>query len=220
MNVIFKNIFFLLSISYVTQLYKIQLTEEKGESVIPCNRTNLCYISIVFDISSDILSNELFVDMKNILKNNISTEIPNFTQVSFTTFSRDINTILNFGNFKNKDDFLEFVESLKQSPGFILSNVLNTVNNLATPSTTKLSTFVIISNYDKEEIANSIVYANKLRQKGSLNFVILGRGIKPVQLLSLEPSSIYAINFDNNDTKQLTAFFYNSLSCFPENCIR
>ncbi|CEF60078.1 von Willebrand factor, type A domain-containing protein [Strongyloides ratti] len=216
MKVIYKLILFLTIINTISLTYKIEIGNVKNNN--EC-QDDTCNIGIVFDTSSDILNNQLFIKSKNILQYNLSTEIPHFNQVSFTSFNENIN-ISTFGMFKNKDEFSEIVKSLKQSPGFSLSKALYSVNNLSYTSTNRQSTFVFISKYDKEEIKKSIEYAKELWKKGSLNFIIMGDGILPIQLLPLHPSSIYLLTFDKNDTIQLKSFFYNNLLCFDKDCLK
>uniref|UniRef100_A0A0K0EM65 VWFA domain-containing protein n=1 Tax=Strongyloides stercoralis TaxID=6248 RepID=A0A0K0EM65_STRER len=216
MKILYKCILFFTILNNTSLTYKIELSN--GGKNVEC-QADICNVNIVFDTSSDVLSKQLFIKSKNILQNNISMEIPHFNQVSFISFNENIN-ISTFGMINNKNDFLTIVNSLQQSSGFFLSKALSTLNNLTNPLTNKQSTFVFVSKYDNEEIKKSINYAKSLRQKGSLNFIIMSNDIQPIQLLPLQPSSIYFLTFDKNDTKQLKAFFYNNLSCFPKDCIR
>uniref|UniRef100_A0A0N5A6B4 VWFA domain-containing protein n=1 Tax=Parastrongyloides trichosuri TaxID=131310 RepID=A0A0N5A6B4_PARTI len=176
----------------------------------------LCNINIILDTSSNVLSNNLFLKTISFIKENISNQIPNYSQLSFTTFDKNIE-FSTYGTFNDQTHFVNYLNTVKQSEGFNLFDTLSGIYNLTIPITGKQSTFIFISQYDNLEFKKSIEVSSELRKKGSLNFIIMGTNIRTFQLLQLNPSSIYLFTYDQNDISQLSHFFDNSLTCSCNN---
>uniref|UniRef100_A0A0K0DSV9 VWFA domain-containing protein n=1 Tax=Strongyloides stercoralis TaxID=6248 RepID=A0A0K0DSV9_STRER len=177
-----------------------------------------CNIAIGVDLSSDILSPNYFEIEIEILQNNISNIIPDFRNVALLGYNNDVTYKKDFQSLNSKIDFISELESFTQKPGFNLTSLLQNLNSLNVPSCEKLSTFIFLSE-NVTDILSSIPFAVELRNKGTLNFIILGTGVKKVDLKPLNPSSVYEFDLAKCDVESLLIYFSNQIMCDRKNCL-
>ncbi|CEF61326.1 von Willebrand factor, type A domain-containing protein [Strongyloides ratti] len=178
-----------------------------------------CDIAFAFDSSSDVLDSDLFNSEINITLLNIVPIIADYDRVATISYNQDVTNFQNFGSFNTKQDLDNYLLSLSQGSGSRLSLALAKLDSLNPPDNGKLSSFVFVTKYDAQEFQNAIPYAESLRKKGSLNFIILGTAVTKKQIEQLNPSNIFALTFGNACSNEIEIFYYKSLTCGSNSCI-
>uniref|UniRef100_A0A0N5C253 VWFA domain-containing protein n=1 Tax=Strongyloides papillosus TaxID=174720 RepID=A0A0N5C253_STREA len=170
-------------------------------------------IILSIDASTDALPSLLFQKEINLIRDNITLDWTNFNKVALTWYNEKPFVTYKFGQINSKSQFDNFLNAIQQSSGSKLSLLLNELNNIPTTLGNKLSTFIFISSSTNEEINEAIQYANQLKQKGTLNFIILGNIITETDLKPLNASNIFYWTFADYCIEPLINFFINSLDC-------
>ncbi|CEF70423.1 von Willebrand factor, type A domain-containing protein [Strongyloides ratti] len=176
-------------------------------------------IVISVDASSDALIPILFQKEIALIRDNLTSNWNDFSKVALTWYN-EIPFVKNqIGDIKNKNQFNQLLNNIQLSDGSKLSSLLNALNNtiILTPGNS-LSTFVFISMTSADEINEAKKYANDLKAKGALNFIILGNIVNKNDLEPLNPSNIFYWTFADHCINQLQDFFVKSLNC-DNNCI-
>ncbi|CEF71093.1 von Willebrand factor, type A domain-containing protein [Strongyloides ratti] len=177
-----------------------------------------CNIAIGVDLSSDILSPDYFKTEIEILQNNISNIIPDYRRVALVGYNNDITYESPFQSLTSKNDFISTLSLYTQKSGSNLTLLLQNINSLTISYCEKLTTYIFLSE-KVTDILSSIPYAVELKNKGTLNFIILGTGIKKEDLNPLNPSSIYEFDFGECDIESLLKYLSNQMICGRNNCI-
>uniref|UniRef100_A0A0K0FAJ8 VWFA domain-containing protein n=1 Tax=Strongyloides venezuelensis TaxID=75913 RepID=A0A0K0FAJ8_STRVS len=170
-------------------------------------------IIISIDASKDALPSLLFQKEISLIRDNITLDWTNFNKVALTWYNEKPFITYKFGQINSKSQFDNFLNIIQQASGSKLSLLLNELNNIPTTLGNKLSTFVFISSSTNEEINNAIQYADQLKQKGTLNVIILGNIISETDLKPLNASNIFYWTFADYCIEPLRNFFINSLDC-------
>uniref|UniRef100_A0A0K0G4U0 VWFA domain-containing protein n=1 Tax=Strongyloides venezuelensis TaxID=75913 RepID=A0A0K0G4U0_STRVS len=173
----------------------------------------ICDMAFVVDSSFDKISLYEFMTQIEIMKNNVSTLITNFRNIYLTSYDKYQGHEYNFYSMDTIDDFKRNLDTFSQGKGSRLSLVLNKIATLNPPFCGKLSTYVFISEYNLNEIQKSISLVNKLKEKGSINFVILGSNINAQELSPLNPSNILTYDFISCDINEILNFIKTTQTC-------
>uniref|UniRef100_A0A0N5A491 VWFA domain-containing protein n=1 Tax=Parastrongyloides trichosuri TaxID=131310 RepID=A0A0N5A491_PARTI len=179
----------------------------------PCTETKVCNIVFGIDSSSDILTNEYFENQLQLIEDDISMRIDDFSRVAILDYNQNATLINGFGTLYSKQDFINAIKNIQQKPGSSLSSVLETISYLAIPDSYKLSTYILMSKNDPNEIAKSTSLSSKINVLGSLNFILLGTDVKKTNLLPLTYSNEIDYELATCDTQPVVEFFSNSLTC-------
>ncbi|CEF59465.1 von Willebrand factor, type A domain-containing protein [Strongyloides ratti] len=183
-------------------------------SVTP--KPNLCDLIISIDNSNDTLFIDEFNYEKNVIINNITTMISDYSRVALSLYSSSL-TVQNFGTLKDSTQFNDFIKQSTQQPGTNLTNNLYNLNLVASSTSNKISTFVFIGTKDQNDLQNAVTNAKSLNDKGNLYFIIVGTYVTKRDLINLTPlKNIYVWDFANCPISQLMKFINQNSICDPE----
>uniref|UniRef100_A0A0N4Z4E2 VWFA domain-containing protein n=1 Tax=Parastrongyloides trichosuri TaxID=131310 RepID=A0A0N4Z4E2_PARTI len=174
-----------------------------------------CDTDIIFsvDASIDVLPPFLFDMEINLIKDNITNNWNNFNQVALIPYTQEPNLAYSFGSIQSKTQFDLDLSSISQSNGTSLSELLKGLNTLTVTPGSQLSTFVFITYTTTDELTKAKIYADQLKAKGTLNFIILGNLITADDLNPLNASNIFYWTFSTQCISPLVNFVETSLSC-------
>uniref|UniRef100_A0A0N4ZPD9 VWFA domain-containing protein n=1 Tax=Parastrongyloides trichosuri TaxID=131310 RepID=A0A0N4ZPD9_PARTI len=172
-----------------------------------------CNTLIAVDSSSDILIPYLFEKELEIIQNNISKVIPDFSRVAIASYNEKTTINSYFNTLSNSIDFSNIIGSITSKPGSRLSILLETLYNITIPENTIINTVIFISEYIPDEISNSVNISKLIKERGSLNFIILGTDIKEEYLKILEPTNVFQLDFSICDINEVNDKFKNFTSC-------
>uniref|UniRef100_A0A0N5C6U0 ORFan n=1 Tax=Strongyloides papillosus TaxID=174720 RepID=A0A0N5C6U0_STREA len=171
------------------------------------------YFSISIDTNSQFLDKSQFHFIKNVIQNNISLLITNYSKVSIDSFDIKYNRWFTFGEIMNIQEFMMDIYMLKQRKMSNFYLLTQRLNMLPIPSDWLISTYIFISQISRNEIDKSIEEAKILKSKGTLNFIIMGNGTLISDLNILQPSNIFLWNLTTSSIYSLEKFFNNSIAC-------
>uniref|UniRef100_A0A0K0EIP5 VWFA domain-containing protein n=1 Tax=Strongyloides stercoralis TaxID=6248 RepID=A0A0K0EIP5_STRER len=171
-------------------------------------------VTLAVDSSTDSLLPILFSDYEEgLIKNNITSNWTDFSNVNLVWYSENPNVHMTIGTMETRSNF-EFILSLiKQSSGSNLDKLIEKLLNIPQTSGNNVSTFIFIAQYYKNNMENTYKNIQLLKQKGSVNFIILGNVAKIQDLEPLQPSNIFYWNFYLKCIPLILQFFQNSLTC-------
>uniref|UniRef100_A0A0N5C252 VWFA domain-containing protein n=1 Tax=Strongyloides papillosus TaxID=174720 RepID=A0A0N5C252_STREA len=171
-------------------------------------------VTIAVDSSSDLLLPMLFNDYElSLIKNNITANWENFSNVSLVWYSGNPTVRTTTGTMETKSNFDLVLSSIKQGVGSNLTKLTEKLVNVPITPGNNLSTFIFITNYDDQDQNTTYQNIQELKKSGSVNFIILGNIIKTQDLEPLQPTNIFYWDFDDNCIPLIVNFFQNSLSC-------
>uniref|UniRef100_A0A0K0ESK8 VWFA domain-containing protein n=1 Tax=Strongyloides stercoralis TaxID=6248 RepID=A0A0K0ESK8_STRER len=179
-------------------------------------------ILIVVDTSSDKLSKELFNRQKNFLQYNLSSSLDftslGYCHIALASYNENVSTKYSFGSITTNLEYIQDIYSMSQGTG---SNLTNLFTNLATItpscSTDPISTFVMISEVDQQDVINAVEPAKIVAKKGNLNFIILGTAVKKSDLKPFYFANITTWELSACDENSTITFVKNNLLC-PQKC--
>uniref|UniRef100_A0AC35UHP8 VWFA domain-containing protein n=1 Tax=Rhabditophanes sp. KR3021 TaxID=114890 RepID=A0AC35UHP8_9BILA len=171
-------------------------------------------VVIAIDSSSDVLNADDFNDQINFIYNVfINQRWTHFERLAVPVFSAVTTPFYTFNTMHSYADVQNNINTIKQSPGFGLANLLDTILNLQRSIPTTLSTFVFVSETDQLDINNAIPLAEKLLALGNLNIIVMGTKIKSALLQALKPTNLFMIP----DLRQISDTFsiklMNAMAC-------
>uniref|UniRef100_A0A0K0FAJ6 VWFA domain-containing protein n=1 Tax=Strongyloides venezuelensis TaxID=75913 RepID=A0A0K0FAJ6_STRVS len=163
--------------------------------------------------ASNNLNTTLFKNEIDVIRNDITYGWNNFEKIALTWYN-DKTTILTFRTIVNRKEFEIDLSVINQESGLSLTNLLSNLNNLKLPLSNTLSTFIFISSTTNDDIDNSVEYAKSLKNKGTLNFIVLGNNNQSMDLEEkLKPSNIFYYDFSMRNVTDLVKFFNDSMVC-------
>uniref|UniRef100_A0A0N5BLM2 VWFA domain-containing protein n=1 Tax=Strongyloides papillosus TaxID=174720 RepID=A0A0N5BLM2_STREA len=153
---------------------------------------SVCKTDIIFavDASSDVLFPFLFNLEINLIKDHLASDSLDYSKVSLAWYNGNIN-ITKFNTFNTKDEFDSELSSIQLNNGSSLSLLLDNLNTLKPTECDSISTYIFLSHLSESELLNSINGSKVLKDKGSLNFILLGNIINEDDLKDLNPSNIF-----------------------------
>uniref|UniRef100_A0A0K0G4T9 VWFA domain-containing protein n=1 Tax=Strongyloides venezuelensis TaxID=75913 RepID=A0A0K0G4T9_STRVS len=182
------------------------------QKIIPIDECKT-YFSISIDTNSQFLDKSQFHFIKNVIQNNISSLITNYSKVSIDSFDIKYNRWFTFGEITSIQEFMMDIYMLKQRKISNFYLLTQRLNMLPIPSDWFISTYIFISQISKNEIDKSIDEAKILKSKGTLNFIIMGNDTLISDLNILQPSNIFLWNLTTSSINSLENFFNNSIAC-------
>uniref|UniRef100_A0A0N5A0M0 VWFA domain-containing protein n=1 Tax=Parastrongyloides trichosuri TaxID=131310 RepID=A0A0N5A0M0_PARTI len=186
----------------------------------PCTTGTECNIVIAMDTSSDKLQQGDFQNEQNIVANYISGAINDFSRVMLMGYDTNVEQIYSFGSMYNKNSFVNNVNTYTQRPGSSLSKLFASLLSVPVPYNEKLSIYIFISEYNANEIQLSQYYAQQLKSRATINFIIIGNDVFPNYLLGLTNSeNVFVYTLEDCDINLLVNFFTKNLDCYKESCI-
>uniref|UniRef100_A0A0N4ZA64 VWFA domain-containing protein n=1 Tax=Parastrongyloides trichosuri TaxID=131310 RepID=A0A0N4ZA64_PARTI len=179
---------------------------------------NPCKTDIVLSIDSSSISmnNKQFEKEIEIIKFNITSDWNHYERIALLWYSDSPNIFFTFDTIISRNDFLddmEFIEGEGQNQESNLKDLLNSLVSLQRDNTSPLSIFIFVSTFDRNDINSCIESANILLQKGSLNFILLGKNVDKDIISLMKPSNIIEWNFKDNTIGDINNFFMNSMNC-------
>uniref|UniRef100_A0A0N4Z4F0 VWFA domain-containing protein n=1 Tax=Parastrongyloides trichosuri TaxID=131310 RepID=A0A0N4Z4F0_PARTI len=174
----------------------------------------VCDGQIIISIdSSTNLNQTSFTDEINVMKYNITSSWENFGKVALSNYDSVAYTHFTFRTIKDMAQFDKDLDRIKQSVGSNLTDLLLELNDLKLPLSKTLSTFIFISTLTNETAQESMEYAIKLKDKGTLNFIVLGDMVQDDILNILNPTNVFKWDFDNGKVDDMNTFFNDSMIC-------
>uniref|UniRef100_A0AAF5I2G8 VWFA domain-containing protein n=1 Tax=Strongyloides stercoralis TaxID=6248 RepID=A0AAF5I2G8_STRER len=165
-------------------------------------------IVIAIDASTNFLSDIQFEYQKNLVKYNITKNYQNFKLLSIAGYSNNVSEFFPYGTIIDRPTLIKDVDSITRGSGSSLSTLME---KLITPGNLQ-STFIFLSFTTDDEIKNSINYSKILKNKGTLNFIILGNSLTQ-SLQPLNPSNTYNFFFLDSKVPSLLSWFNSSMAC-------
>ncbi|CEF70422.1 Hypothetical protein SRAE_2000505400 [Strongyloides ratti] len=202
-------------LNYTNSLVSSNCFNQKNEikNTIPFSDCKTI-ITIAVDSSSDSLLSILFSDYElNLIKNNITANWVDFSNVNLVWYSGTPTVRMTTGTMETKSNFDYILTLIKQTSGSNLNKLTEKLLNIPQVSDDNVSTFIFIAQYYNNDYESTYQNIQMLKQKGSVNFIILGNVVKTEDLESLNPSNIFYWNFDTKCIPLILQFFQNSLSC-------
>ncbi|CEF70420.1 von Willebrand factor, type A domain-containing protein [Strongyloides ratti] len=188
------------------------LTSTTTTTITPSGTCNNNNIVIAIDSSTDVLSQIQFEYQKNLVKYNITKDYKNFNLLSIAGYSNIVSEFFPYNTILDRQTLINDVNLISQNYGSSLSTVMKNLSNIVVTPGNLQSTFIFISFTSDDEINKSIIYAQNLRNKGSLNFVILGNSLTQ-SLQPLKPSNTYNFYFLDSNIPSLVSWFNSSMAC-------
>uniref|UniRef100_A0A0N5C251 VWFA domain-containing protein n=1 Tax=Strongyloides papillosus TaxID=174720 RepID=A0A0N5C251_STREA len=170
-------------------------------------------IVIAVDASSNVLSNDQFEYQKNLVKYNITQNYTNFMLLSLAGYNSIVSTFFPYNSIGGRKTLINDVDLIVQQSGSSLSTLMEKLNSLPLASGNLQSTFIFISDITVDEILKSQKYSTLLKNKGTLNFIILANIISADDLKDLDPSNVYNFYFLDSNVPTLTSWFNKSMAC-------
>uniref|UniRef100_A0A0N5A492 Mediator of RNA polymerase II transcription subunit 14 n=1 Tax=Parastrongyloides trichosuri TaxID=131310 RepID=A0A0N5A492_PARTI len=178
-------------ISTITHSPSTFTTSQKPKK---CNN----YLIFAIDTTSNILNIDEFTFMKTTLEYNVSLLITDIKKVAIDSFDIKYNRRYNFNDIKTVEEFMMNIYIIKQRNDSSLSLLFKRMNTLHIPHDSTLSTFIFIAQNDKKEIEKSVVDGKILKNKGSLNFIMMKSNITRDDLSLLHPSNTFRWNLTSS----------------------
>uniref|UniRef100_A0A0N5C973 VWFA domain-containing protein n=1 Tax=Strongyloides papillosus TaxID=174720 RepID=A0A0N5C973_STREA len=169
-----------------------------------------CNIVIGMDTSYDILIPTLYQSTLDVIQQNISGQILDFSKVALIAYDYDVHEFHDFGTIKDRNQFNNIVGNYQQHVGSNLKVLLKYLNNL--PNYGHMNYVIFIS--ENQAFDNEVYQlAYSLKNKGNLQFIILGTDINPTDLSSLGSSNSLYYNFGDCNIPDLINSFTRYLNC-------
>uniref|UniRef100_A0AAF5D7F3 VWFA domain-containing protein n=2 Tax=Strongyloides stercoralis TaxID=6248 RepID=A0AAF5D7F3_STRER len=169
-------------------------------------------IVIAIDASTNFLSDIQFEYQKNLVKYNITKNYQNFKLLSIAGYSNNVSEFFPYGTIIDRPTLIKDVDSITRGSGSSLSTLMEKLSNFIVTPGNLQSTFIFLSFTTDDEIKNSINYSKILKNKGTLNFIILGNSLTQ-SLQPLNPSNTYNFFFLDSKVPSLLSWFNSSMAC-------
>uniref|UniRef100_A0A0K0FV39 VWFA domain-containing protein n=1 Tax=Strongyloides venezuelensis TaxID=75913 RepID=A0A0K0FV39_STRVS len=192
----------------------ITTTQTQCRSGIP---VKVCDGNIVMaiDATNDTLPKELFSRQIDVISSYIEPSWDDYKKIALSWYNELPTTYFSYGSINNKNEFNNILYSIRQYPGSSLSKLLSSINNLPEQSK-KITVFIFISGISDNEITKSIPFAILLKEKGNLNFIILGNVVPISRLDPLKPTAVYSWDFTYANAVEIIKFMNTTMSCTIE----
>uniref|UniRef100_A0A0N5B4N6 VWFA domain-containing protein n=1 Tax=Strongyloides papillosus TaxID=174720 RepID=A0A0N5B4N6_STREA len=205
------SLLFLLTLLGVVESFKIGNIFNDNFDTCPPNNCE-GDISVVVDASSDGLTQQLFQKEKDLIKNNLSSTWNDYTRIYLTWYDKGTTSVNNFGSPYDKDEFDKIIDAIPYDSGTNITKVLQFLSGNS-PDTKYQSTIVFISTGTSADILNSKPYADDLKSRGALIFVILGNILTKDILSFLNPTAVVIWDFRDETAQSVVDGVVNNLAC-------
>uniref|UniRef100_A0A0K0DXX4 VWFA domain-containing protein n=1 Tax=Strongyloides stercoralis TaxID=6248 RepID=A0A0K0DXX4_STRER len=192
--------------------------DKSTTTITPCThgkKTKQCDNEIILslDASSDILTPKLFQNQINSIKNYVINDWYNFTKVSLTWYNNRPYIYSTFGTIETEEEFKYLLTFIHQSKGSNISSLIKGLNKINVDKFQNISTMIFVSKIEESDILNAMSDAPILKNKGSLNFVVLGEIPNTSFLNLLNPNAIFKWDFLLDSTSKLSEFINTIRKC-------
>uniref|UniRef100_A0A0N5BS64 VWFA domain-containing protein n=1 Tax=Strongyloides papillosus TaxID=174720 RepID=A0A0N5BS64_STREA len=193
------------------------ITSTIVSSTNPCiegHPGKICDGQIILAVDASYnLNRTSFNDEIDVIRNNIAYGWEDFEKIALAWYN-DKTLKLPFTLIDSRKLFNIILSVINQDSGLSLTNLLSNLNSLKLPLSNTLSTFIFISSTTNDDIDNSVEYAKSLKNKGTLNFIVLGDINQSMYLEEkLNPSNIFYYDFSMGNVTNLVKFFNDSMVC-------
>uniref|UniRef100_A0A0N5CHS0 VWFA domain-containing protein n=1 Tax=Strongyloides papillosus TaxID=174720 RepID=A0A0N5CHS0_STREA len=172
-------------------------------------------IVMAIDATNDTLPKELFARQIDIISSYIEPSWNDYKKIALSWYNELPTTDFSYGTINNKNEFNNILYNIHQYPGSSLSKLLSSINNLPEQSK-KITVFIFISGISDNEITKSMPFVTLLKEKGNVNFIILGNVVPINKLDPLKPTAVYSWDFTYANAVEIIKFMNTTMSCTIE----
>ncbi|CEF61339.1 von Willebrand factor, type A domain-containing protein [Strongyloides ratti] len=167
-------------------------------------------IVIALVTSKNSLLLEVFKTKINTIINNIYSNRINLKNVTLSRYNKGIK-VKAFEIFSSENYFDELLKNITKFDDWKMNELFNLLNLI--PTSENISTFIFVSEDRFNEILGCDEYFSRLKNKGSLNFILINFKIEKKYLKLLNNTNIFQWNMKNESISKIGEFFKKSLNC-------